>query len=325
MNQQSRARIIQEESNRFLDSQFAGLDLSGSPDLANPIPDKFEPCDKDGLSNVDVSGLPSTNQLKQFLSQPDMDSLEQFAKETGDPRLVGRLQEDREVAEAKSFMAANPSYFRSDENYDTIRDYIEERGLGFNTENLAIAYKALSRAGKLQVNPDTPRLLTDHNRRPIALQAASGDVEGAVSRYLQMRMPQTASEMWQYSTSLQEALDAIAAPEYKRLVEEAVWFCWGHGRVNYTPTRVRRAFLQDYVAGRIPTARLLDEAWAACQTSEKDALRSGLFGQVQPSQTEQQPDLEGLSDEEIDRLYTNALRTNAVEAVKQRRGVGILR
>jgi hypothetical protein len=131
--------------------------------------------------------------------------------------------------------------------------------------------------------------------------------------------------MWMYSTSLQEALDTVAAPEYKRLVEEAVWFCWAHGRANYSPTRARREFIQDYVAGRIPTAHLLDEAWAACQVAEKDALRSALFGQVTSSEVEQQPDLDSLSDAQINKLYTGALRKNAVEAVRQRRGVGILR
>jgi hypothetical protein len=132
--------------------------------------------------------------------------------------------------------------------------------------------------------------------------------------------------MWMYSTSLQEALDTVAAPEYKRLVEEAVWYCWGHGRANYSPTRARREFIQEYVAGRIPTARLLDEAWNACQAAEKDALRSALFGQVAPQpERDQQPDLDNLSDTEINRLYTGALRKNAIEAVRQRRGVGILR
>jgi len=111
-------------------------------------------------------------------------------------------------------------------------EYLDERDLPFIRENVATAYKALSRTGTLQVDPDTPRSLTDHNRRAIALQAAAGDVEGAVGRCLQLRMPEQASEMWQYSPSLQDALDAIAAPEYKRLVEEAVWFCWGHGRAN---------------------------------------------------------------------------------------------
>jgi hypothetical protein len=326
MNQETRARIIQEESSRFLDSHFAGLDLSGSPDFANPITEKFEPCDRHVLSNVDVSGLPSTNHLKQFVNHPDMETLARVAGETGDQQLIERVNDERENTEAKAFMAAHPSYYRDDNNYETIREYLDEHDLGFNRQNLAIAYKALSRTGKLQVDPDTPRPLTERDSRAIALQAASGDVEGAVGRYLQLRLPQQASEMWMYSTSLQEALDTVAAPEYKRLLEEAVFFCWGHGRANYSPTRARRQFIQEYVAGRIPTARLLDEAWAACQAEEKDALRSTLFGQITPSQSGlEQPDLDSLSDSEINRLYTGELRKNAVEAVRQRRGVGILR
>ena len=105
MNQGTRTRIIQEESSRFLDSHFAGLDLSGSPDFANPITEKFEPCDRDGLSNVDVSGLPSTNHLKQFVNQPDMETLARVAQETGDQQLIERVQDERENTEAKAFMA----------------------------------------------------------------------------------------------------------------------------------------------------------------------------------------------------------------------------
>lgn len=322
MNQETRARIIQEESNRFLDSQFARLDLSGSPDFANPVSEEFATEDKNGFNRVVVSG---SNNLKALAENPDREALEQIARETGDRELIGRLQEEREIVEAKAFMATNRGYYRTDENYETVRAYLEDRDLPFNRDNLATAFKALSRAGKLETNPDSPRPLTERDSRAIALQAASGDVEGAVGRYLQLRMPEQASEMWRYSTSLQEALDTIAAPEYKPLVEEAVWFCWSHGRANYSPTRARREFIQEYVAGRIPTARLLDEAWAACQAAEKDALRSALFGQVTPAQTEQQPDLDSLTDKEIDRLYNGALRTNAIEAVRQRRGVGILR
>jgi hypothetical protein len=317
MNQQARIRIIAEETAKFLDPSFSQLDLSSFPDLNHPTREEFAAEDKDGLNRVVVSG---SNQLKALAENPDREALEQIAKETGDPGLVERLQDERENAEAKAFMAANPHYYRDDGNYEAIREYIDERGLAFDRQNLTTAYKALLRQGKLQVDPDTPRPLTERDSRAIALQAASGDVEGAVSRYLQLRLPQTASEIWMYSTSLQEALDGIAAPEYKRLVEEAVYFCWGHGRANYLPTRARRQFIQDYVAGRIPTARLLDEAWASCQAAEKDALRSTLFGQVTPQEPEleRQPDLDGLSDEQTDKLYHGALRTNAVEAVRQR-------
>jgi hypothetical protein len=323
MNEETRTRIIAEESVKFLDPSFARLDLSAFPDLNHPAPEVFATEDRHGLNRVVVSG---SNQLKALAENPDREALEQIARETGDPELIERLQDDREDAEAKAFIAAHPSYFRHDDNYGTIREYLDERGLEFNRQNLATAYEALSRAGILEVDPATPRPLTERDSRAIALQASAGDVEGAVGRYLRLRLPQTVSELWMYSTSLQEALDTVAAPEYKRLVEEAVWFCWGHGRANYSPTRARREFIQEYVAGRIPTARLLDEAWNACQAAENDALRSTLFGQV-PPQPEQdlQPNLDSLSDSEINKLYTGALRKNAVEAVRQRRGVGILR
>jgi hypothetical protein len=323
MNQEIRTRIIAEETAKFLDPSFSQLDLSSFPDLNQPAPEEFASEDKDGLNRVVVSG---SNQLKALAENPDREALEQIAKETGDAGLIERLQDERENAEAKAFMATHPSYYRHDDNYHEIRGYLDDRDLEFNRENLAMAFKALSRAGTLQVDPDTPRPLTERDSRAIALQASSGDVEGAVGRYLQLRLPETASQMWLYSTSLQEALDGIAAPEYKSLVNEAVFFCWGNGRPNYTPTRARREFIHDYVANRIPTARLLDEAWNACQAAEKDALRSTLFSQVTPqAELEQEPDLDSLNDQQIDNLYHGALRKNAVEAVRQRRGIGILR
>ncbi len=323
MTPEARNKIIAEETAKFLDPSFAQLDLSAFPDLNHPAPEEFAAEDKNGLNRVVVSG---SNLLKALADNPDREALEQIAKETGDAGLIERLTDEHENTEAKAFMADNRSYHRTDYNYETIREYLDDRGLAFNRENLTIAFKALSRAGKLQVDPDTPRPLSERDSRAIALQASSGDVEGAVGRYLTLRMPKAASEIWMYSTSLQEALDTIAEPQYERLVEEAVWFCWGHGRPNYTPTRARRQFIQEYVANRIPTARLLDEAWAACQAAEKDTLRSTLFGQVTPqAELEQQPDLDSLSDQQIDSLYHKALRTNAVEAVKQRRGIGILR
>jgi hypothetical protein len=237
MNQETRSKIIAEETAKFLDPSFAHLDLTAFPDLNNPVAEEFAAEDRHGLNRVVVSGI---NQLRALAENPDREALEQIARETGDPGLIERVQDDRENAEAKAFMAAHPSYYRDNDNYETIREYLDERDLAFNRQNLAIAYKALSRTGKLEVDPDTPRPLTERDSRAIALQAASGEVEGAVGRYLQLRLPQTTSELWMYSTSLQEALDAVSAPEYKRLVEEAVWLCWSHGRANYSPTRQRR-------------------------------------------------------------------------------------
>jgi hypothetical protein len=115
---------------------------------------------------------------------------------------------------------------------------------------------------------------------------------------------------------MQDVLEEIADPEFSSVVREAVWFCWENGRPNYSPSRERRLFMQNYVAGRIPTARLLDEAWAACLAAEKDALRVGvlqeLSGKETPSST---PDLDSLSDEEIEMLYHRTLKQVAADTI----------
>src|SRR5580700_824881 len=176
MNDETRNRIIAEESAKFLDPSFSQLDLSAFPDLNHPASDEFAAEDKNGLNRVVVSG---SNQLKALAQNPDHEALEQIAKETGDTRLIERLTDEHENTEARAFMAANPSYYRDDYNYETIRQYLDDRDLEFNRQNLASAYKALSRGGKLEVDPDTPRPLTERDSRAIALQASSGDVEGA--------------------------------------------------------------------------------------------------------------------------------------------------
>src|SRR6202044_3460520 len=104
MNQENRNRIIAEETAKFLDPSFSQLDLSGFPDLNRPAAEVFAPEDRHGLNRVIVSG---SNQLKALAENPDREALEQIAKETGDPGLVARLEEDREVGEAKAFMAAH--------------------------------------------------------------------------------------------------------------------------------------------------------------------------------------------------------------------------
>jgi hypothetical protein len=115
MNQQNCTRIIAEETAKFLDPSFAQLDLSAFPDLNQPAPEEFASGDKNGLSRVIVSG---SNQLKAFAENMDREALVQIAKETGDPGLVERPTDDRELAEARAFMTTHPSCFRSDDNYD---------------------------------------------------------------------------------------------------------------------------------------------------------------------------------------------------------------
>jgi hypothetical protein len=75
---------------------------------------------------------------------------------------------------------------------------------------------------------------------------------------------------------------------------------------------------QKSIAGRIPTARLLDEGWAAYQLARKDAMRSWLLQQFnEPDNAQDAPNLDGLSDEAIDSLYHRTLRKMAEDSRRQ--------
>ena len=73
--------------------------------------------------------------------------------------------------------------------------------------------------------------------------------------------------------------------------------------------------MKSYVAGPIPTAALLDEAWRPCQEAEKDAARMGVLQQA--NEPEKTPDLDKLSDEEVGYLYHGTLRHVAEQARHQ--------
>jgi len=66
MNQETRTRIIAEETAKFLDPSFSQLDLSSFPDLNHPTREEFAAEDKDGLNRVVVSG--SNEKVPIFLA-----------------------------------------------------------------------------------------------------------------------------------------------------------------------------------------------------------------------------------------------------------------
>lgn len=151
--------------------------------------------------------------------------------------------------------------------------------------------------------------------RAISLQASSKDVDGAISRYLLLRSSEETAQTFINAPTITDAMDEIADPALANIVREAVWFCWEQGRAEYSPTAERRRFMRGYVAGCIPTARLLDEAWAACRAEERDGMRASLireFGTEGTGSTA--PDLDSLDDSDIDRLYHATLRQVAKDS-----------
>lgn len=50
LDQQTKKRIIAEETARFMDDNFGQLDLSGSPDLNKPATEVFDLQDRHGFN-----------------------------------------------------------------------------------------------------------------------------------------------------------------------------------------------------------------------------------------------------------------------------------
>jgi hypothetical protein len=95
MDQKTKERIGAQETARFMDSQFGQLDLSGSPDLTHPLAETFELQDVHGFNRVDGAMLAGINQLKELLSNPPREAMEELAKETNNPELISELAHER--------------------------------------------------------------------------------------------------------------------------------------------------------------------------------------------------------------------------------------
>jgi hypothetical protein len=108
MNQRQRAQMVAEETARFIDANFGQLDLRGSPSLSTPINEPFAPHDKFGLNNIDIRPLSGVTGLREFITNPDIATIREIAKETGDPHLLAAVAEEGEMNEARPFWQAMP-------------------------------------------------------------------------------------------------------------------------------------------------------------------------------------------------------------------------
>lgn len=329
------AQLAEMES-QFLDSQFAPLDLSGCVSHLQPPPEnaelpdpRFAPLDDRGMG-LGSKGLKA--EIQKMLADREVQT--ELAK-LGDADALDALQQDEAERVAVTFRQKHPSYFVCDENYQALVQWLAvkhlawedappaeaqqeliERGL-FTLDNLNAAYKALARSGSLETDPLAPRPLSEHQKRSIALQASGSGFDDAVARYLRLRLPEDVACLLAETFDLEEIYDRIADPEYKAVIEEAAWWCWQQARADFAPTKERLSFMRSYLAGRIPTAPLLDAAWAACQRDEQDQIRSAVWRQTSEPEQVGEPDLDRLSDEEIGALYHRTQRHIAQEAKRR--------
>lgn len=335
LTEEQKAKIIAQESAAFLDPNFGQLDLSGSPSL-QPLPDdKFSASDKDGLNNVVVSG---TNLLKQFAENPDTESLDRIASETGNSELASQLAEERASRVAKEFVNQNPQYVQSVANFEAVVSYLLKKHLnqslrtytdadeasiallnaGFwNLAELTAAFKSLLRVGQLEVEAGVAKALSESERLHVISLCKSGQLEDAVSQYLSYSYP-NAERDWADVTSF------LSDPHTVEVRNSACRFAWYHSRPAEDSAEWR-AFESKWFRHRpLRTVADHDHAYAEFQKQYKNDVRSKLlFGDEQNrngAPAAQDQSLDDLSDEAISNLKTATLREFA-RSVKRGQGV----
>jgi hypothetical protein len=304
LSEKDRSRLVAQETKAFLDDGFGQLDLSGCPSL-QPLPnDQFESCDKKGFNNVVVSG---SNPLKELANNPDPETIERIAQETGDPELKEKIAEEKEMQIATEFLRTHPSYYRCDENYDTLREYLAERQQAFTVDNLDAAFKTLSRAGQLEMKPGTPRHLTESEQLHVISLVKNGQIEDGISQYLDFSLPDAESD-WEDMTAF------LSDPNTVAVRNAACRFVWFHSR-PVEDSHEFRQFEKEYFRLRpIRTVADYDNCYRAFEKYDRSLQRDRMI-----EGTQQTPDLDELNDTEVNSLTHAVLRQRAQEIIKARK------
>jgi hypothetical protein len=115
-------QVVEQETEKFLDSNFGQLDLSGCPSLLqqpseeHELPDpRFAPLDDRG---VGIGAAALKRGLEELANDPEVQ--EQVARETGDPEILEEYQNARAELAAREFLRQKPTYHRCNQNWKTI-------------------------------------------------------------------------------------------------------------------------------------------------------------------------------------------------------------
>lgn len=306
MTEQQKLQLIAAETAAFLNDGFGQLDLSGSPDLV-PLPnEEFASHDRKGFNNVVISG---TNLLKELANNPPEDIIERIAQETGDPELQARITEGRETTVAEHFVRSHSSYFKSDNNYESLRQFLDDRNQEFNEANLDVAFKSLSRSGQLETRPGQARNLSESDQLHIISLCKAGQLDDAIEQYLDYSLPD-ASKFWNDATAF------LSDPETLPVRNKASYFVWWHSRSGVDDTPEFHAFGKAYFRLRpVHTVQDFDDCWAAFEKKNKSFHRDQLFHEAPVTPD----DLNDLSDDAVTKLTHSVLQKRAKDIRLARR------
>lgn len=315
-------RIIEQEST-WTDPAFGGIDLSQFPSLQPPPPERSRDDGRFAKHWNDTPLSASATALRQFVSDPDAESLERVGSEIGHEGFRNEVRQRKGESVAANFKRACPDYLPTDANYSMIVDTLAFNALpasqqegetdeivadlidgGFwTTGNLVATYNALNAEGLLEVPMGSTRSLSTTERLRVTRMAQSGRVDAAIGEYLRCSLSGEEPDM-----------DMLNDPAYLQACNDAVYSVFTDTQLDYSATPEREAYLSRYAGTRPLTLALLQSAWSACQATEQRYQRGELLDSYERPQDAQPPsakEIDALSDDAIDDLYHRSLRAYA--------------
>jgi hypothetical protein len=329
MTPEQQRAIISNES-AWVDQSFGQLDLSQFPALQPPPPEEKHD-DKFARSWADSGLSRSASDLKSFIENPDLESLDRVGAETGIPEYVAEVRERRAETVAQAFKRRCPGYLPTQRNLDAMvetlafnalptseqdgdtEELIDRLALAgkWTIENLQACYLALNREGLLEVPAGEPRELSAAERLHVTRLAQTGHPEEAISLYLESALDE------------EPTLELVNDPDYRQVCDQAVWAVFQDSQLDYAPSDERRAYLNSYAAGRPLTLMLLQAGWEACKANEKRYERGEVLRHYERPEDTAPPttkELDAMDDASFQRLYADSIRAYA----QQIKGAGVL-
>jgi hypothetical protein len=323
-------QIIAKES-AWVDDGFGQLDLTAFPAL-NELPPAQSHDNRFAKDWRDTALSASATALRDFVSNPDVESLQRTGAETGNTGFIDEVRERKGESVATAFRRQCPDYLPTDANYDLMVDTLAFSALpasqregetneivadlidgGFWTiANLHSCFLALQEEELLDIAAGSTRALSTAERPRVTRMAQSGRVDAAIGEFLRCSLDGEEPDM-----------DMLNDPAYLEACNAAVYSVFTDTQLDYSTTPEREAYLMRYAGTRPLTLALLQTAWIACQANERRHERGELLNSYQHPEDTPPPtdrELNSLSDAEVEKLYRDSLR----EYVRSIKGPGVL-